>query len=114
MNNTPELEYKPPFNPEPTYPFAPGQLEVFCFVGRHGFLGIAFEMVQGFMACADEPEATPCSWVFVEDGTYHYEAIESVPELVARYADMKRRRAERDCTARKVLPPAPTTTWKGR
>jgi hypothetical protein len=77
------------FNPAPTYEFAKDQLDVFCFNGRHGFIGIVFEQIQGFGASADPL----VSLVFVDGGAYHYESLDSVPVLVARYADMKRRRA---------------------
>jgi hypothetical protein len=88
------------FNPTPTYEFATDQLDVFCFNGRHGFMGVVFEQVQGFGASADPL----VSMVFVDGGAYHYDSLDSVPVLVARYADMKKRRSE----------PVPPPTWKTR
>jgi hypothetical protein len=106
---------RPPiFNPLPTYPFCEDQLEVFTFMGQHGFMGIVFDMVQGFMPQPGETTLSQFgSWVFVEGGAYHYEAVESVPELVARYADMKKRRAEAAAAAAKVtVTTGAPSVWK--
>lgn len=104
----------PAFNPQPTYPCNTEQLDMFCFMTAKGFAAIEFSDVQGFMADADTVTLAQFgSRVFVKSQDVCYPAVESVPDLVARYADMKRRRAE---ALKLSEPPAakPTSlsTWK--
>lgn len=106
----------PAFNPVPTYLACPDQLDIFIFQTRTGFAGIEFSDVQGFLADADDHSlASFGTRVFVKSQPdFCYAAVESVPELVARYADMKRRRAE---ALNLSAPPAPAKpvslpTWK--
>lgn len=99
----------PAFNPQPTFPFCPEQLDIFCFMTRHGFCGVVFEEVQGFLADTDdETLAQFGSRVYVKQSDVHYPTVESVPELVARYADMKKRRE----AARILSAPSTSATWK--
>lgn len=85
----------PAFNPQPTYLCNTEQLDMFCFQTKFGFAAIEFSDIQGFMADADlDTLAQFGSKVFVKSQDVCYPAVESVPDLVARYADMKRRREE--------------------
>lgn len=103
----------PAFNPQPTYLACPDQLDIFIFQTRTGFAGIEFTDIQGFMADADDPSlASSGSRVFVKSQDVCYPAVESVPDLVARYADMKRRRDEALFLAQQPKLPANVSTWK--
>jgi hypothetical protein len=108
----------PAFNPQPTYPCNPDQLDIFCFMTKKGFAGIEFTDVQGFMAdCDDDSLASFGSRVFVKSQDVCYPAVESVPELVARYADMKRRRdaaLNANASASASKPAALAPTWKSK
>ena len=84
----------PAFNPQPTYPFCTEQYDMFCFITKHGFAAVDFDDVQGLMADSDlDTLAQFGSKVFVKSQDVCYPAVESVPDLVARYADMKKHRA---------------------
>ncbi|MFM6926957.1 MAG: hypothetical protein ACKOX6_00745 [Bdellovibrio sp.] len=83
----------PAFNPQATFHACPDQNEFFVFMTKHGFAAIRFDLVHSFQSCSDnETLAQFGTNIFtVGDDTY-FTAIESVPELVARYAEMQKRR----------------------
>lgn len=105
----------PAFNPQPTYHCNTEQVDMFCFMTKKGFAAIEFTDIQGFLADSDdETLAQFGSRVFVKSQPdFCYAAVESVPELVARYADMKKRRDA--ALGLNELPPRVTAlppTWK--
>lgn len=96
-----------PFNPPAQFPFCPGQNAMFCFRTKHGFCAIALDEIQGFMAVTRAPDANHAlgTNVFVKHGDLHYESVESVPDLVARYAMMQK---DPISTAPPLAPPTAT------
>lgn len=106
------MSRRPEFNPPASYPFCEDQLDLFCFITKSGFAAIEFTDVQGFLADADlNSLAQFGSRVFVKSQPdFCYAAVESVPDLVARYADMVKRRAEA------LRPPTPIAApvWKSK
>ena len=79
------------FNPQASLPFCPAQNEMFTFLAQHGFAAIALGEVQGIVAGESVTNHPVNSWIFVKTGHLHYESIESVPELVARYSMLQQR-----------------------
>lgn len=104
----------PAFNPQPTYPCCVEQLDMFCFMTAKGFAAIEFSDIQGFMADADTVTLAQFgSRVFVKSqADWAYAAVESVPELVARYADMKKRREAALAISAPPAKPTTLSTWK--
>lgn len=95
----------PAFNPQPSFAFCPEQSDMFTFTTEHGFCAVVFEEIQGFLADSDkESLAQFGSKVYVKSGNVFYHAVESVPELVARYSAMVKARA---------TPAAEATTLSG-
>lgn len=84
----------PSFNPQPTFHANPDQNEMFIFTTKHGFAAVVLDFITGFQTCSDlDSLAQFGTNIFVKGDDSYYTAIESVPELVARYAEMKKRRS---------------------
>lgn len=84
----------PAFNPQPTFHSNPDQNEMFVFMTKHGFAAVTIDLIAGFQTVSDlDAMAQFGTNIFVQGDSTYYTAIESVPELVARYAEMKKRRA---------------------
>lgn len=97
------------FDPKPTLPFCPRQSAMFPFLAEHGFAAITLSEVQGIVAGEPVTGAQFNSWIFVKTGHLHYESIESVPDLVARYAMlMEGASVSASVSAPEIAEPLPT------
>ena len=104
-------------NPVATLPFCPDQTDFLCFKGPYGFSAIDLNLIEGFNAGAEmvegrgvNPELTT---IHLTNGS-EYISVESVPALVSRFAEVKRRRYSHERTQTErceknplVQPPAP-------
>jgi hypothetical protein len=83
----------PAFNPQPVFHSNPDQTEFFIFMTKQGFAAIRFDLVHSFQSCSsDETLAQFGTNIFTLGDDTYFTAVESVPELVSRYAEMKKRR----------------------
>lgn len=83
----------PAFNPQPTFPFCTMQEEMFCFITKQGFAAVDLDQIQGFQSVSeDETLAQFGSRIFMTGDPVFFDCVESVPDLVARYAELKKRR----------------------
>lgn len=102
------------FNPPATLPFCPDQTDFLCFSSPEGFSAIMLDLIEGFTAGVIE-EATgklnPNLTTIQLLNNNQYFSTESVPVLVARFAEVKRRRysktrAENErCEKNPLVPP---------
>lgn len=72
-------------NPVATFPFCPDQTDFLCFRTPDGFGAIYLDLIEGFTAM-DKGSAVHLT------NQVWYESTESVPELVARFASVKKLR----------------------
>lgn len=106
------------FNPTATFPFCPDQTDFLCFRTEHGFAAVDLNLIEGF--AAHDEDGRPYTRICLTNNS-EYNSIESVPELVNRYAGVKAKRyalerAEREIIKPQALPPtppAPTPTPPG-
>lgn len=107
------------FNPVANFPFCPDQTDFLCFKGPYGFSALDLNLVEGFNAGAELVEGKgvnpDLTTIHLTNGS-EYVSVESVPVLVARFAEIKKRRyaparAETErCEKNPIVQtPAPTT-----
>jgi hypothetical protein len=98
-----------PFNPVATFPFSPDQTDFLCFTSPDGFAAVELNLIEGFVAfLSDEQPARHLTRVQLTNGSF-YDSTESVPQLVNRYSEIKRRRYDPARAEREIIkPPQPT------
>lgn len=96
-------------NPVAILPFCPDQTDFLCFRSPDGFAAIELNLIEGFAAFASDDKVYPyLTRVHLTNGSF-YDAIESVPELVNRAAEVKRRRYDPARSEREIIKtPSPT------
>lgn len=81
-----------PLNPAATFPFCPDQTDFLQFRSPDGFAGVRLDLVEGFVAYNSDDKVYPyLTRIHLKNGSY-YDAVDSVPELVARFTAVKRLR----------------------
>lgn len=81
-------------NPTAEFPFCPNQTDFLCFRSPDGFAAVDINLVEGFVAFESDstnPMHRYLTRINLTNGSL-YDAIETVPMLVARFAEVKKRR----------------------
>lgn len=95
------------FDPKPNFPFCPEQTDFLCFRGADGFMAIELNLIEGFAGAV--VDGVSFTTVHLTNNS-SYESTETVPELVARCAAIKKLRYDKTRGEREHMPVNPLVT----